>query len=300
LWKRHIPYAPYFEDSRYLAYATSPEFGRDLEQPLEVLPGLGVVEVTLSSFCSSEEIVGIAALTLASTAPLPADYAGQLTATSEETGRQIQAPPAALVDGWPTSQWPVGTVTRQSYSLTLPADDAPYTLTLHLVDQEEGALAGDPVLQGQIGGASCTVDAGSAQAANIRFGDSLRLLSYDVRREGSELVVAPFWLAEKRPAVAYKFFIHVYDPRTQEIVAQIETMPLEWRLPTSDWKSGELVADEMRLSLADVPTGEYGLALGVYDPETGERLPLSGEADSLRISEDGRLLLPEVGQNWPG
>ena len=85
----------------------------------------------------------------------------------------------------------------------------------------------------------------------------------------------------------------VYDPQTKEIVAQIDTAPLDYRLPTTDWTSGELVADEISLSLADLIPGEYELAVGVYNADTGQRLPLTGGTDSLQISEDGRLFLPD-------
>jgi hypothetical protein len=293
LWKRHVPYAPYFADDRYLVYATVPEFGRDLDPPQELLPGLGIVDQSLSSFCSTEQIVVVAALTWASTETLPKDYAVQFTADSEKTGERIQAPAELLADSWPTTQWPAGTVTRQAYSMTLPADGFPYFVSLHALDAEQGTVSGDPLLRGLIDGDSCTIDASAAPAANVLFGDNLRLLSYQVAQKESDLLVNLYWLADERPAYAYKFFIHVYDPQTKEIVAQIDTVPLDYRLPTTDWRNGELVADEISLSLADLIPGEYELAVGVYNADTGQRLPLTGGTDSLQISEDGRLFLPE-------
>jgi hypothetical protein len=301
LWKRHMPYAPFFNYDRYLVYATVPEYGRDLDQPHELLTGLGTVEHTLSSYCSTEQIIPVAAVTWASTTPLPEDYAIRLTATSEKTGAQLHGPVTPLADTWPTTQWPAGTVTRQAYSMPLPPDTSPYTLMLQVIDPQEGMLQGDPSLGfrhfvslGQIDSAYCTIEAGSAASAGVIFGDNLQLLSYDVAQEVDDLVITLHWLAEERPSAAYKFFLHLYDPQTKDIVAQIDTMPLDWRLPTTDWKSGELVADQIRLSLADVPPGQYELAVGVYNAETGLRLPLSNITNSLKISDDGRLLLPDT------
>ena len=47
--------------------------------------------------------------------------------------------------------------------------------------------------------------------------------------------------------------------------------------------------DEIRISLAETPVGSYGLAVGVYDPASGVRLPVvdgRGQAQP-----DGRLVL---------
>ena len=92
LWKRHMPYAPYYSDERYLVYSTAPVYGRDLEQPKSFAPGIGLVEGSLASFCSADQITAVVTATWATTAPPANDYAVQLTATSEETGEQRQWP----------------------------------------------------------------------------------------------------------------------------------------------------------------------------------------------------------------
>ncbi len=256
LWKRHMPYAPYYSDERYLVYATAPEYGRDLEQPELFAPGIGFVEESLTSFCSTEQITAVVTATWATTAPPSTDYAVQLIATSEKTGQQQEGPVLPLVEGWPTSAWPSGTVTRQSYAINLPAADGPYTLSLQAVDKEQDTLSGTPLGEGPAGGTACTIDAGEAAAANVLFGESLQLLAYQTAQDGRDLQVTLYWLGRQRPVDAYKFFIHVQDPETKEVVAQIDTMPLNYSLPTSDWKSGELVADEIALSLAGLAAGQ--------------------------------------------
>ena len=62
-------------------------------------------------------------------------------------------------------------------------------------------------------------------------------------------------------------------------------------LPTSFWWPGEVISDVITISLVDVPAGEYGLAVGVYDAATGERLVVVDGAG--QVVADGRLLLPE-------
>jgi hypothetical protein len=238
-------------------------------------------------------MAGIVAITWATTMPLPTVYGLQLEASPAGTGQTIQSPIEPLVDGWPTIEWPPETVRRHSYTLFLPPDEPAYDLSLQLMDREQQVPVGEAVPLGRIDSGSCTVNAGDVPAVNLSFGDELQLLSYRIEQEGEELVAHLYWLGEQRPSAAYIVFIHVYDPRSRAIVAQKDTMPLNWRLPTTDWKSGELVVDQIRLPLPDLAPGNYEIALGVYDQETGERLPITGTAAGLRISEDGRLFLPD-------
>ena len=54
------------------------------------------------------------------------------------------------------------------------------------------------------------------------------------------------------------------------------------KYPTSVWDAGEVIADLHTLSLApDLPAGEYKIAIGLYDPETGQRVPI--------VDEDGQV-----------
>jgi hypothetical protein len=75
------------------------------------------------------------------------------------------------------------------------------------------------------------------------------------------------------------------------IVAQDDAMPRQNQYPTSWWAEGEVVSDEIMLSLKDVPPGCYRLALGVYDPQTIDRLTAIGP-DNTPIADD-RVVLDE-------
>ena len=96
-------------------------------------------------------------------------------------------------------------------------------------------------------------------------------------------------------------FVHVFDPSTRVPVAQDDAMPRRWTYPTTFWGPGEVVDDSIPISLADVPPGTYGLAVGIYDSVTGERL--SAIAGDGRLLADGLLVLSEqmveVGVNEP-
>jgi hypothetical protein len=76
---------------------------------------------------------------------------------------------------------------------------------------------------------------------------------------------------------SYKFFAHLYDVETLDIVAQKDFIPYDWGYPTVWWEAKEIVSDQIRVPLDDVSSGEYLLAAGAYAPDTEERLPISSE-----------------------
>jgi hypothetical protein len=125
----------------------------------------------------------------------------------------------------------------------------------------------------------------------VPFGDALRLLGYGVRQEADELDVTLHWQAVRRIEVAYKFFVHLLDPETGDLVAQADVMPRDWTYPTHWWEAGEVVSDEIRLGLSRVPPGAYDVVIGAYDPETGVRLVVTESADGGEPSD--QYLLPE-------
>jgi len=125
----------------------------------------------------------------------------------------------------------------------------------------------------------------------VDFGGQVRLLGYDLAREGDELRLTLHWQALRRMEGDYKVFVHLFDPATEAIVAQHDAMPRQNRYPTSWWAKGEVVSDVVTLSLEGVPEGDYRLAVGLYDPETLERLAAI-DAEGNRLPDD-RLILPE-------
>jgi hypothetical protein len=49
-------------------------------------------------------------------------------------------------------------------------------------------------------------------------------------------------------------------------------------VPTSQWQPGHYVLWQHPFPLpADLPAGRYWLALGLYDPQSGARLPVRGD-----------------------
>jgi hypothetical protein len=104
------------------------------------------------------------------------------------------------------------------------------------------------------------------------FGGEIRLLGYDMQREGDVVTLTLWWQAVTSPVHDYKRFVHLYDPATESIVAQDDAMPRAWTYPTTWWVEGEVVSETVMLDVSAVPPGEYRLGIGWYDPATLDRL----------------------------
>ena len=119
-----------------------------------------------------------------------------------------------------------------------------------------------------------------------RFDDQIDLqgysLSVDRLLPGESLDLTLFWAPRGRPMRDYTVFVHLLDSQGQ-IRGQADSPPRSGKYPTSVWDAGELIADLHTLLLApDLPAGKYSVTLGLYDPETGLRVPT--------VDENGKAL----------
>jgi hypothetical protein len=228
------------------------------------------------------------------TAPPGADYQVEL-ALVDEKGREGQMQRFELSPGWPSGEWPVDAIVRGRYSLVVDTwlDGGKYAVVLRLVRD------GLPVGQGaELGEVEMLLPERSfavpvmSHEAGAAFGDDLRLLGYDLETGADSLHITLHWQALRRMGESYTMFVHVFDPATGEIVGQADVMAYGYTYPTAWWEAGEVVSDEVVISLEGVPAGTYGLAVGVYDADTGDRLAISGHPPAF-VVDDNRLILPE-------
>ena len=108
------------------------------------------------------------------------------------------------------------------------------------------------------------------------FADQINLRGYRLSDHrlvpGESLDLTLFWAPRGRPSGDYTVFVHLLDDQEQ-IQGQADSPPSAGRYPTSIWDAGEVIADLHTISLGpDLPAGEYRLAIGLYDPESGERV----------------------------
>jgi len=208
----------------------------------------------------------------------------------------------------PTSAWLPGENQHDRYTLTLPADmprEATYALDVvwyRVASQQEIGRARVPDVEiGSLYGETEVPPPPRAfdvppmqQRVDATFGDAIRLLGYDIAQAGSWLTLTLHWQAIADIGADYKFFIHVFDPATEQIVAQVDAMPGSNAYPTSRWVQGEVVSERVELEL-ELESGTYRVATGWYDPVSADRLPALDAkgnpvpADRAILGEDIRM-----------
>jgi hypothetical protein len=82
---------------------------------------------------------------------------------------------------------------------------------------------------------------------------------------GASLPVTAVWQAQQPMDRSFTGFVHLLDQAGQ-IVAQQDQLPRQGQRPTDTWVAGEVVEELYQLDLpAELPDGEYWLAVGLYD-----------------------------------
>jgi hypothetical protein len=123
-----------------------------------------------------------------------------------------------------------------------------------------------------------------AQAYHQRFADQIELGSASVQVHDERWInVALRWKPLQPITVNYSVFVHLIDANGS-LVGQHDGQPAAGYLPTSSWQSGMMIEDRHSILLpAELPPGDYTLVVGLYDPNTGERLRDASGADAFTL-----------------
>jgi hypothetical protein len=127
---------------------------------------------------------------------------------------------------------------------------------------------------------------GDGPAAQL--GERIELREAHLAGEGFEpgeiVPLTLFWQAQKPVSENLKVFVHVLNGNG-DLVAQRDSEPLSGLRPTSTWEVGEAIVDRYGVLLpGDLPPGRYQVVVGLYDPATGERSPVT--VDAVVSSDD--------------
>lgn len=126
------------------------------------------------------------------------------------------------------------------------------------------------------------------EVANERradFDGKIRMLGYDLDPRpvspGERISLRLYWQALQDINSSYVVFVHVVDEEGR-IVAQRDAAPGGGTLPTTGWVRGEFIEDLHTVELPrDLATAEYSVLVGLYDPSSGARLPLTESRDDF-------------------
>lgn len=123
------------------------------------------------------------------------------------------------------------------------------------------------------------------QPAHFRYdtGGAIALLGYTLGQHENAAAVTNddrtltlYWqqLGERPSREAYKVFIHVMPTKAYtDVVLAHDSQPMNWKLPTTCWRPGQIVRDVHVLDIQHpFDTGDYFAVVGLYGSESNGRV----------------------------
>jgi hypothetical protein len=121
----------------------------------------------------------------------------------------------------------------------------------------------------------------------VGLGDAIVLWGYDCDQcqtadsgplsvqPGATLHLTLYWEATDRVQTPYSVFIHLVDA-SGRVIAQRDSAPRGGDFPTQEWMPGDVIVDPYSIAIpSDTQPGAHTVIVGMYDPVTGERLPVT-------------------------
>jgi 4-amino-4-deoxy-L-arabinose transferase-like glycosyltransferase len=205
-----------------------------------------------------------------------------------------EAPPGAA---YPTQVWKPGELIRTQAEIRAPANlpDGRYLLIGGLFRNDDKTRlqtlrGGDHLDLGHMtvrGRAHDMTAPNPSHGLDARFGNLARLTGYDMAppaegvRPGETLPLTLYWQALGASERPYTVFVHLLNG-AGNAMGYGDGEPAGGQLPTTGWLADEYIKDEHQVSVrADAQAGAYRLAVGLYDPASGERLKMPDGADQV-------------------
>jgi hypothetical protein len=294
-WQSFVIADPIYEDASLIVYRTHPAVGEDYGITARLTDELGLAEMdsAVPSTVSQASWLQIDLHWVAIESPARGyQYRVTLRHAVSETVVTYDGP---LAPEWPTYQWPEGTLFTSHFTGQidpfLPAGR--YQVVVEVIDPVAAHVVGTPANLGFVEVEALSRQYGRPQVStevDAVFGDQIRLVGYDVEHSETQLVLTLYWQAIKRMERDYTVFVHVSSSSDGTIGAQYDGMPRDWTYLTSWWEKGEIVSDTIALDVSELSRGRYEVAVGVYEPDTMERLPVADQAGTSL--PERRLVLP--------
>ena len=289
-WRRWFAFRPVYEDDLILAYRTEPTYGLDFGFVSGVGDGIGVVTATLSSSrLLAGDALGVDVVWGTNQSP-QRDWTATLDLLSE-SGQRVPVTTFKPSAARPTSEWHRDELIHRSANARLDPflESGAYRVLIGLDGSEREVIVGELEVEG-------TEDdlqkKEGVQPVGALFGERLQLLGYHLEQQPDAIGLKLHWQSLRKLEENLKFFVHLYEVETGELMAQKDVMPHQWTHPTSEREVGKVVSDDVLLPLVHVPAGRYRLAVGSYDPEDGKRLVVRHTAG--REVRSNALMLEEI------
>lgn len=217
--------------------------------------------------------------------------------------------PVGLAGGYPSNHWQPGEVLRGWLSARIPPALEPgaYQLKLRLTpaDKPDSEIETLSIGDFQVEGWPRNFSPPRPQMKiGADFDGQTTLVGLDINnpksapkgavenlKSGDTLTIQLYWRAEAEFDRNYTAFVHLIGPDGL-LYGQVDQTPGAGAFPTTGWLPGEYIADAYTIPIASTaPPGDYHIEIGLYDPDTGQRLPVSGP-DCPAEPCDNKVLLP--------
>jgi len=244
------------------------------------------------------------ALTWSSTAPPEADYRVRWRLL-DSTGSAALEETADLCP-YTTSHWRAGDSFEARYDLRLDAalPAGRYTLALNVLASNGRPLWSEDetltIVEILPRDRLFELPADIAHPLDLALGTTVHLRGFDqppysgeegtgagALRPGDTLSLTLYWQADGPTDIDYTSFVHLVGPdgRPHGQVDQFAG-----GAPTTSWAPGQVIVDEIALLVAaDAPDGTYHIAVGMYDANSGGRLPVT-DASGHSLPDDQAVL----------
>jgi hypothetical protein len=266
------------------------------EHPVDLLGGLRLLGYSMNDAPATPGDERKISLFWQATDRPAAEYTAfvQLLDRQGQVAAGWEAPPGA---GYPTQVWTPGTLMRTQASIRVPAilPDGSYRLIggLFRADDKERLRTrrgGDHFTLGQLtvrGRPHETNPPSPERVLDAKFDNLARLVGYDMAPPaegldaGASLPLTLHWQALGASERPYTVFVHLLN-EGGDIFGHGDSEPAAGLLPTTGWLAGEYLRDPHAVAIrSDAPPSAYRLAIGLYDPTTGERLKTPDGADHI-------------------
>lgn len=277
-WQEWMSFEPIYEDDELVVYRTNPRLGQDYKITQILGDHIGFIRANFGPEKITQGDFLWVNAHWASDGQPGQDYQA-CAALIDENGEAAEMECQPLLKELPASRWAANEIVRGGAILQPDPFMAPgtYSRTLSLVDEQTGTILGRSLFLGpvEIEALPRNYDAPDpTQPLNARWADEISLPGYDLSVSDTSLSLTLYWQALKRSPSFYKFFAHVIDQETGAVAAQEDTVPRNWSYPTTWWDKGEVVEDTIDIDIESLPSGQYRLQIGFYDPDTGDRIPV--------------------------
>ena len=282
-WRQWLVVPPIYEDEDILVFETG------VKEVGEALPWLaraysdpatgetvGLVSVILPDEPQTPGYWIEANTVWSTTGPVSDDLGACLQLLSTD-GEAISTHCDSLSESYPSSSWQADDLVHTTQVVEVPALQEPGTYNIGVTLTKDGEALSDSVAIGQVEIAALPrvfelppVDHETA----AQWADEITLRGYDATLTDGALELTLYWQALRRMEDSYKVFVHVINAADGQMAGQVDTVPREWSYPTNWWETGEIVSDALSIPLEMAPGDSYEIRVGIYRPETGERLPV--------------------------